>query len=165
MAADPLDALRLTLMQDLLPVGLAVVERARKGGPREVMAAFDGSSPDPLGTLREEGEPAATQLRAGLDNLQPGLGNPVVKVEVRDVPFQAAQPAAQPAAQSVAQPQEDAAELQAALVRISSRLAELERRLAAAPRAHAAGPISYGRESNPGVGTGFDDRRGAAGRL
>ena len=161
MAADPLDALRLTLMQDLVPVGLAVGERARKGGPREVMAAFDGSSPDPLGTLREEGEPAATQLRAGLDNLQPGLGNPVVKVEVRDVPFQTAQPAAQ----SVAQPQEDAAELQAALVRISSRLAELERRLAAAPRAHAAGPISYGRESNPGVGTGFDDRRGAAGRL
>jgi hypothetical protein len=62
MAADPLDALRLTLMQDLLPVGLAVVERARKGGPREVMAAFDGTSPDPLGTLRKEGEPAATQL-------------------------------------------------------------------------------------------------------
>jgi hypothetical protein len=148
-------------MQDLLPVGLAVVERARKGGPREVMAAFDGSSPDPLGTLREEGEPAATQLRAGLDNLQPGLGNPVVKVEVRDVPVQSDQPAAH----SVSQPQEDAAELQAALVRISSRLAELERRLAAAPRAHAAGPISYGRESNPGVGTGFDDRRGAAGRL
>jgi hypothetical protein len=98
-------------------------------------------------------------LRAGLDNLQPGLGNPVVKVEVRDVPFQTAQPAAQ----SVEQPQEDAAELQAALVRIGSRLAELERRLAAAPRAHAAGPISYGRESAPGVGSGFDDR-GAAGR-
>jgi hypothetical protein len=160
MAADPLDALRLTLMQDLLPVGLAVVERARKGGPREVMAAFDGSSPDPLGTLREEGEPAATQLRAGLDNLQPGLGNPVVKVEVRDVPFQAAHPAAQ----SVDQPSEDVAELQAALGRIGSRLAELERRLAAAPRAHAAGPISYGRQgTTPGVGSGFDDRS-AAGR-
>jgi hypothetical protein len=49
------------------------------------------------------------------------------------------------------------------LVRISSRLAELERRLAAAPRAHAAGPISYGRESAPGVSSGFDDRS-AAGR-
>lgn len=154
MAADPLDALRLTLMQDVLPVGLAVVERVRKGGPREVMAAFDGSSPDPLGTLREEGEPAATQLRAGLDNLQPGLGNPVVKVEVRDVPVQTAHPAAQ----SVDQPQEDASELQAALVRIGSRLAELERRLAAAPRAHASGPISYGRESAPGAGSGIDDR-------
>ena len=27
MAADPLDALRLTLMQEVLPVGMAVVER------------------------------------------------------------------------------------------------------------------------------------------
>ena len=34
MAADPLDALRLTLMQDLLPVGLAVVDRARKAKER-----------------------------------------------------------------------------------------------------------------------------------
>jgi hypothetical protein len=34
MAADPLDSLRLTLMQDVLPVGLAVAERARRGSPR-----------------------------------------------------------------------------------------------------------------------------------
>ena len=38
MAADsssenPLDQLRLSLMQDVLPVGLAVLERARQGGP------------------------------------------------------------------------------------------------------------------------------------
>ena len=61
MATDPLDALRLTLMQDVLPVGLAVVKRAQRGGPSEVMAAFDGSASDPLGRLREEGEPAASQ--------------------------------------------------------------------------------------------------------
>ena len=146
MAADPLDALRLTLMQDVLPVGLAMVERVRKGGAREVMAAFDGSSSDPLGTLREEGEPAATQVRAGLDNLQPGLGNPVVKVEVRDVPFQTAQPAAPTVDQPITAPQENSAELQATLVRIGSRLAELERRLVAAPPAPATGPISYGGE-------------------
>jgi hypothetical protein len=154
MAADPFDALRLTLMQDVLPVGLAVVERVRKGGPREVMAAFDGSSPDPLGTLREEGEPAATQVRAGLDNLQPGLGNPVVKVEVRDMPGQA------PAAAS--QPPEDTAELQAALVRIGSRLAELERRLAPAPSSPASGPISYGAGS--ATAGSAADGRGSAGR-
>jgi len=111
------------------------------------MAAFDGSSSDPLGTLREEGEPAATQVRAGLDNLQPGLGNPVVKVEVRDVPFQTAQPSAPAVDQPITPPQEDSAELQAALVRIGSRLAELERRLAAAPPAPATGPISYGGEA------------------
>ena len=31
MATDPFDALRLTLMQDVLPVGLAVVERMASG--------------------------------------------------------------------------------------------------------------------------------------
>lgn len=116
MAADPLDALRLTLMQDLLPVGMAMVERARKGGPREVLAAFDGNSADPLGQLREEGEPIASQMREGLDRLSPGLGNPVMKVEVRDVAAEPSSPA-------------DAQELSEALQRIASRLEELQRQL------------------------------------
>jgi len=116
MATDPLDALRLTLMQDLLPVGMAMVERARKGGPREVLAAFDGNSADPLGQLREEGEPIASQMREGLDRLSPGLGNPVMKVEVRDVAAEPSSPA-------------DAQELNEALQRIASRLAELQRQL------------------------------------
>lgn len=113
MATDPFDALRLTLMQDVLPVGLAVVDRARRGGPSEVMAAFNGSASDPLGQLRQEGEPAASQLRDNLDRLQPGLGNPVLRVEVRDVP---------------ADPR-DADELREVLTRIGQRLDLLERRL------------------------------------
>jgi len=121
MAADPLDSLRLALMQDVLPVGLAVVERVRKGGPAEVLAAFDGTSADPLGQLRQEGEPAASQVRENLDRFQPGLGNPVMKVEVRDVgaeetPATPADPA-------------DPAELLAALERIEARLALLQSRL------------------------------------
>lgn len=118
MAADPFDALRLTIMQDVLPVGLAVVERARKGGPREVLAAFNDTD-DPLGQLREEGEPVASQVREGLDRLQPGLGNPVVKVEVRDVP---------PAPAGGATPADDAA-LGQTLERIAQRLRLLEQRL------------------------------------
>ncbi|MBM5814494.1 MAG: hypothetical protein FJ062_07080 [Cyanobacteria bacterium M_DeepCast_100m_m1_067] len=121
MATDPLDALRLTLMQDVLPVGLAVVERARKGGAQEVMAAFDGRSADPLGTLRQEGEPAASELRQGLDRVSPGLGNPVMKVEVHDVAAEAADvPAADP---------QDALELQQGLARIAERLEQLDQRL------------------------------------
>ena len=123
MATDPFDALRLTLMQDVLPVGLAVAERARKGGAREVMAAFDGSSADPLGQLREEGEPSASQVRESLDRLSPGLGNPVMKVEVRDVPSEPAHaesPAADPA---------DERELSEALARIAQRLEALEQAL------------------------------------
>lgn len=88
MAADPLDKLRLTLMQELLPVGVAVVERVRKGGLKDVVAAFsrDDEGPDPLTQLRNEGEPLASQLRQGLDRLSPGLGNPVMKVDVRVEP-------------------------------------------------------------------------------
>jgi hypothetical protein len=135
MAADPLDTLRLTLMQDVLPVGLAVVERARKGGPREVLAAFGGDPTASLDRLRQEGEPVASQVRETLDRFQPGLGNPVVKVEVREgqSPAPAAPSADLEGASSVgavpSQGVDDATELQSALTRISARLDELERRL------------------------------------
>jgi hypothetical protein len=130
MAADPFDALRLTLMQDVLPVGLAVVERARKGGPRQVMAAFDGSSADPLGRLREEGEPAASRVRAQLDQVTPGLGNPVMKVEVRDVA------AADDAGEGDEEPG-DPVELQRRLAAITARLRQLEQALLPATPADA----------------------------
>jgi hypothetical protein len=129
MAADPLDALRLTLMQDVLPVGLAVAERVRKGGPKEVLSAFDGSNADPLGRLREEGEPAARTVRDNLDRLQPGLGNPVLRVDVRDVPTESS---VQASAVSVESSEEHPPEeLQQALSRIAERLARLERHLEA----------------------------------
>lgn len=129
MAADPLDALRLTLMQDVLPVGLAVVERARRGGPREVMAVFDGRSPDPLGELRQEGEPAASQLRDNLDRLQPGLGNPVMRVEVREEPGQPAPETVTAVSRAL-----DERELEQHLGRIEARLQLLEQRLLAEAR-------------------------------
>jgi len=80
MASDPLDALRLALMQDVLPMGLAAVDRVRRGGPRELWAAFEGAAEggDPLDRLRQEGEPAASRLREQLDQVSPGLGNPVM---------------------------------------------------------------------------------------
>ena len=135
MAADPLEALRLTLMQDVLPVGLAVARRVQRGGPREVLAAFDGSSADPLGRLRDEGEPVASQLRDSLDRLQPGLGNPVLKVEVHDGGTVTPAPAPVRDAAWEVQPEPDAtdpAELQATLSRIAARLDQLERRLTGA---------------------------------
>lgn len=124
MAADPLDALRLALMQEVLPVGLAVVERARKGGPREVLAVFEGNPGDSLQKLRQEGEPVASQVRDTLDRFQPGLGNPVVKVDVRNVdnaPVGATPPGPPET--------EDAEELHSTLERIAARLTALERRL------------------------------------
>ncbi len=81
MADEAFENLRLSLMQDVLPVGLAMVERARKGGPSKVVEAFTDSS-DPFQDLRLEGEPAAKSLREQLDKVSPGLGNPVMEVKV-----------------------------------------------------------------------------------
>ena len=81
-ADNPLDQLRLSLMQEVLPVGLAVFERAREGGPARVAEAFTAGSEDPLADLRQEGEPAAQTVREQLDQVSPGLGNPVMPVSV-----------------------------------------------------------------------------------
>ena len=127
MATDPLEALRLALMQDVLPVGMAVVERARRGGPREVVEAFTETS-DPLDRLRQEGEPAARELRDNLDRLQPGLGNPVMKVHVREMDMPP-QTSAVGLGSEVADPLAERRALQEALLRIQDRLALLEQRL------------------------------------
>jgi len=81
MADDPKDTLRLFLMQDLLPVGIAIIERARKGGTFKVTEPFT-SSDDPFQLLRKEGETSAKTVREQLDKVSPGLGNPVVPVTV-----------------------------------------------------------------------------------
>ena len=114
-ADNPLDQLRLSLMQDVLPVGLAVLERARQGGPTKVAEVFSGSSADPIADLREEGEPAARTVREQLDQVSPGLGNPVMPVSV--------------SIEEPAAPADERSELIDALHRIEGRLEELSRRL------------------------------------
>ena len=116
-ADNPLDQLRLSLMQDVLPVGLAVLERARQGGPTKVAEVFSGSSADPIADLREEGEPAARTVREQLDQVSPGLGNPVMPVSVS-----VEEPVTSP---------DERSELINALQRIEGRLEELSRRLPA----------------------------------
>jgi hypothetical protein len=58
--------------------------------------------------------------------VSPGLGNPVMKVEVRDVP---AEPAPDPAAAALEREAPDDADLQARLLSIEQRLRLLEQRL------------------------------------
>ena len=125
MAADstsenPLDQLRLSLMQDVLPVGLAVLERARQGGPGKVVEVFTAGSEDPIAELRQEGEPVARDVREQLDAVSPGLGNPVMAVSVSvDEP------------ETVDARQDDPDDLMPTLRRIEERLEELRRRLPA----------------------------------
>ena len=125
MAADsnsenPLDQLRLSLMQDVLPVGLAVLERARQGGPGKVVEVFTAGSEDAIAELRQEGEPVARDVREQLDAVSPGLGNPVMPVSVSvDEP------------ETVDERQDDPDDLMPTLRRIEERLEELRRRLPA----------------------------------
>ena len=111
---NPLDQLRLSVMQEVLPVGLAVLERARQGGPAKVVEAFTTGSDDPMANLRQEGEPAARSVRDQLDAVSPGLGNPVMPVAV-----------------SVEEPQDEREELLVTLQRIDQRLAALKAQLKA----------------------------------
>lgn len=127
MAPDPLDQLRLTLMQQLLPVGLAVADRVRRGGAAELITAFNSSQADPFEALRQEGEPAASRLRARLDQVSPGLGNPVVPVQVRQVD---GPPDGPPASEGAGALDPDPQLLPARLLQIEVCLVELERRLA-----------------------------------
>ena len=111
---NPIDQLRLSVMQEVLPVGLAVLERARQGGPAKVVEAFTTGSDEPMANLRQEGEPAARSVRDQLDAVSPGLGNPVMPVAV-----------------SVEEPQDEREELLVTLQRIDQRLAALKAQLKA----------------------------------
>jgi hypothetical protein len=121
----PFDAMRLALMQDVLPVGLALLDRARRGGPGRVVESFT-TSPEPFSDLRSEGEPAARELRERLDQVSPGLGNPVmeVAVEVEETIEETVEPELPVSAE------DERLALQEALTRIEHRLVQLRQQLA-----------------------------------
>ena len=79
---QPLDSLRLALMQDVLPMGLAFVDRVRTEGPAKAVESV-ARRDNPLGDLRQQGEAAAREVRERLDQISPGLGNPVMPVQVQ----------------------------------------------------------------------------------
>ncbi|MGC6482922.1 MAG: hypothetical protein ACON4T_05090 [Synechococcus sp.] len=113
----PFDAFRLTVMQDVLPVGLAMVERVRKGGPAKAVEGITNPS-DLIADLRDEGAPAAKAVRERLDQVSPGLGNPVVQVDVE------VDPAPEPPTRA------DEQSLPVVLARIERNLDQLQRHLA-----------------------------------
>jgi hypothetical protein len=119
---SPFEAFRLTLMQDVLPVGLAMADRVRQGGAAKVVESFTGSA-DPIADLRDEGQASAKVVRERLDQVSPGLGNPVIEVTVDVEP----EPAPSP---QVATTSDEDASLQQVLARIESRLDQLQQHLA-----------------------------------
>ena len=116
--SQPLDSLRLALMQEVLPMGLAFVDRVRTEGPAKAVESV-ARGDDPLGDLREQGEAAAREVRERLDQISPGLGNPVMSVQVEvDEPGESQD--------SLDSDPDDASQLQDVLVRIDGRLKRLD---------------------------------------
>ena len=116
--SQPLDSLRLALMQEVLPMGLAFVDRVRTEGPAKAVESV-ARGEDPLGDLRKQGEAAARELRERLDQISPGLGNPVMSVQVEvDEPGESQD--------SLDSDPDDASQLQDVLVRIDGRLQRLD---------------------------------------
>ena len=116
--SQPLDSLRLALMQEVLPMGLAFVDRVRTDGPAKAVESV-ARGDDPLGDLREQGEAAAREVRERLDQISPGLGNPVMSVQVEVDEPMAPQ-------DSLDSDDSDASQLQDVLARIDGRLQRLD---------------------------------------
>ena len=116
--SQPLDSLRLALMQEVLPMGLAFVDRVRTEGPAKAVESV-ARGDDPLGDLREQGEAAARELRERLDQISPGLGNPVMSVQVEvDEPGESQD--------SLDSDPDDSPQLHDVLARIDGRLQRLD---------------------------------------
>ena len=80
MANDKFKHLHLSIMQSILPVGMGVLHNAKAGGLKKVIDVFN--SKDPVSELQVDGETSAKILRDTIDEWIPGLGNPVVSVDV-----------------------------------------------------------------------------------
>ena len=80
MANDKFKNLHLSIMQSILPVGMGVLHNAKAGGLKKVIDVFN--SEDPVSELQVDGETSAKILRDKIDEWIPGLGNPVVSVDV-----------------------------------------------------------------------------------
>ncbi len=80
MAKDKFKNLHLSIMQSILPAGLGVLHNAKAGGLKKVIDVFN--SKDPVSELQVDGETSAKILRDKIDEWMPGLGNPVVSVDV-----------------------------------------------------------------------------------
>ena len=80
MAKDQLRDFHLFAMESALPFGLGIIKNAKTGGFQKIMDVF--KSKDPFLEFQVDGETSAKTVRDKIDQLIPGLGYPVVSVEV-----------------------------------------------------------------------------------
>ena len=80
MAKDQLRDLHLFAMESALPFGMGIVNKAKNGGFQKIMDVL--KSKDPFLEFQVDGKTSAKTIRDKIDQFFPGLGYPVVSVDV-----------------------------------------------------------------------------------
>ena len=80
MAKDQLRDLHSFAIESVLPLGMGIINNARTGGFEKIMKVI--KSKDPFSKFQVDGETSAKIVRDKIDQLIPGLGHPVVSVDV-----------------------------------------------------------------------------------
>ena len=80
MAKDQLRDFHLFAMESVLPFGMGIIKNAKTGGFQKLMDVF--KSKDPFLEFQVDGANSAKSVREKIDQLIPGLGYPVVSVDV-----------------------------------------------------------------------------------
>ena len=80
MANDQLRDFHLFAMESVLPFGMGIIKNVKTGGLQKIMDIF--KSKDPFSEFQVDGETSAKTVRDKIDELIPGLGYPVVSVDV-----------------------------------------------------------------------------------
>ena len=80
MAKDQIRDLHLFAMESALPFGMGIIKNAKIGGFQKIMDVF--KSKDPFSEFQVDGETSAKAVRNKIDQFIPGLGHPVVSVDV-----------------------------------------------------------------------------------
>ena len=80
MAKDQLRDFHLFAVESVLPFGMGIIKNAKTGGLKKIMSVF--KSKDPFSEFQVDGETSAKTVRDKIDQFIPGLGYPVVSVDV-----------------------------------------------------------------------------------
>ena len=80
MAKNQLRDFHLFAMESALPLGMGIIKNAKTGGFQKIMDVI--KSKDPFLEFQVDGETSAKTVRDKIDQLIPGLGYPVVSVDV-----------------------------------------------------------------------------------
>ena len=80
MAKNKLRDFHVFAMESALPFGMGIMKNAKRGRFQKIMNAL--KSKDQFSELQIDGEPSAKIVKDKIDQIIPGLGYPVISVDV-----------------------------------------------------------------------------------